>query len=80
MDFIRQNTSVKRGHSFVGMSFSYVRRFKMGTSSASLSKSDFVEKSVTICGMEPCYNSRVKKCKQCKAEFGLQKSLSLAVF
>jgi hypothetical protein len=60
--------------------FSYVRHFKMGTSSASLSKSDFAEKIVTICGLILCYNSRVKKCKQCKAEFGLQKSLSLAVF
>ena len=44
--------------------FSYVRHFKMGTSSASLSKSNFAEKIVTICGLIPCYNSRVKKCKQ----------------
>ena len=42
-----------------------------GTSSALLSKSDFVEKSVTICGMKPCYNDRVKKYKEKEAELKL---------
>jgi hypothetical protein len=49
----------------------------MGTSSASLSKSDFVEKVVTICGMELCYNSKVKKCNQRTA---WAKGIAQAVF